>query len=62
MIKKAANELRSWVQLPPGPFLLGNYGIKLSLFYHVFIIITGHKIVTKIYYIEFLPVKSKLQN
>jgi hypothetical protein len=31
-----ATELRSWVQIPPGPFLLrgGNYGIKLSSFFN----------------------------
>ena len=32
-MKAVATELRSWVQLPPGPFFLrGKYGIILSLF------------------------------
>ena len=29
-MKTATTELKLWVQLPPGPFLLGNYGIKVS--------------------------------
>jgi hypothetical protein len=33
-LEERVTELRSWVQLPPGPFFLAieNYGIKLSLF------------------------------